>query len=140
YLGMANAGAGYIELAEWQQLNLSIGGSDNSSISLEDLTLVLENARREVEWSSSMVKANYQDIVAIYTGFEPKAYGFIDDRIRGSLSLYLGKTVGELGDIIAKESALTNKVLDLGNQSGFRGLNPGYALGELVVVDGSPDE
>ncbi|MBC8770152.1 phosphoenolpyruvate synthase [Arenibacter sp. BSSL-BM3] len=140
YLGMANAGAGYIELAEWEQLNLSIKGSNTSTMSLGQLTTVLENARREVEWSSSMVKANYQEIVDIYTTFEPKAYGFIDDKIRGSIALYLGQTVGELGDIIAQESALTNKVLDIDNQSGLRGLNPGYALGELVVVSGSPDE
>ena len=140
YLGMANAGAGYIELAEWEQLNLSLKGSSSSTMSLGQLTTVLENARREVEWSSSMVKANYQDIVDIYTGFEPKTYGFIDDRIRGSIALHLGQTVGELGDLIAQESALTNKVMDIDNQSGLRGLNPGYALGELVVVGGSPDE
>ena len=140
YLGMANAGAGYIELAEWEQLNLSIKGSNTTTMSLEQLTAVLENARREVEWSSSMVKANYQEIVDIYTGFEPKAYGFIDDKIRGSIALPLGQTVGELGDIIAQESALTNRVLDIENQSGLHGLNPGYALGELVVVSGSPDD
>ena len=135
YLGMANAGAGYIELVEWQQLNLASKGN-----SLGDLTSTLEHARREVEWSSSMVKANYQEVVDTYTGFEPKAYGYIDDIIRGSIALHLGQAVGDLGDIIAKESALTNKVMDLSNQSGFRGLNAGYALGELVVVNGSPDE
>lgn len=135
YLGMANAGAGYIELGEWQQLNLASKGN-----SLGELIATLEHARREVEWSSSMVKANYQDMVDIYTGFEPKAYGYIDDMIRGSIALHLGKAVGDLGDIIAKESALTNKVMDIDNQSGFRGLNSGYAMGELVVVNGSPDE
>ncbi|MCM4169015.1 hypothetical protein KCTC52924_00221 [Arenibacter antarcticus] len=135
YLGMANAGAGYIELEEWHQLNLA-----SKQNSLGDLSATLEHARREVEWSSSMVKANYQDIVDIYTGFEPKAYGYIDDMIRGSIALYLGKTVGELGDLIARESALTNAIMDIDNQSGFRGLNSGYALGELVVVNGSPDE
>ncbi|GGW30965.1 PEP/pyruvate-binding domain-containing protein [Arenibacter certesii] len=135
YLGMANVGAGYIELQEWQQLNLASKGN-----SLGELTKTWEHARREVEWSSSMVKANYQNIVDIYTGFEPKAYGYIDDKIRGSIALHLGQSVSELGDIIAKESALTNKVMGIDNQSGFRGLNSGYALGELVVVSGSPDE
>ena len=68
------------------------------------------------------------------------AYGFIDDKIRGSVALHLGKAVSDLGDFIAKESSLTNKVLDVPNQSGFRGLNPGYSLGELVVVSGSPED
>lgn len=140
YLGMANAGAGYIELAEWEQLNLSTKGSGSSAISLGQLMAVLDNARREVEWSASMVKAHYQEIVDIYTGFEPKAKGFIDDRIRGSIALHLAQTTGELGDLIAQESALANKVMDMDHQSGVRGLNPGYALGELVVVGGSPDK
>ncbi len=140
YLGMATAGAGYIELDEWDNINLKTPFKEDTSMALGELTNVLENARSLVEWSSSMVKANYQDIVNTYTTFEPKTYGFIDDRIRGSIALYLGKAVGDLGDFIAKESALTNKVLNIPNQSSFRGLNPGYAFGELVVVAGSPDD
>tara|TARA_R110002050_G_scaffold42086_8_gene101681 strand:- start:5209 stop:8115 length:2907 start_codon:yes stop_codon:yes gene_type:complete len=139
YLGLATAGSGYIELSEWDQINLKTPLKGEENISLGELTSVLENARSLVEWSSSMVKSNYQSIVNEYAAFEPKTYGFIDDRIRGSVSLYLGEAVGYLGDFIAKESALTNKVLDIPNQSGFRGLNPGYAFGELVVVSGSPD-
>ncbi|WP_179020246.1 PEP/pyruvate-binding domain-containing protein [Winogradskyella forsetii] len=139
YLGLATAGAGYVEIQEWEQLDLTIKPSPEKTMSLEDLTEILENARRQVEWSSSMVKANYQHTVDEYTAFEPLAYGFIDDKIRGSVALHLGLAVSELGDFIAKESALTNKVLDISNQSGFRGLNPGYAFGELVVVSGSPD-
>ncbi|MGJ8743903.1 PEP/pyruvate-binding domain-containing protein [Polaribacter sp.] len=140
YLGMATAGSGYIELTEWDQINLKTPLVSDGNLSLNELTTVLEDARRLVEWSSSMVKANYQNTTDLYTDFEPKAYGFIDDRIRGSIALYLGESVGLLGDFIAKESALTNKVMDITNQSSFRGLNPGYAFGELVVVDGSPDE
>jgi hypothetical protein len=109
-------------------------------MTLEALTVALENARSIVEWSSSMVKANYQDIVTEYTLFEPNTYGFIDDKIRGSIALYLGQSVGELGDIIAHESQLSNKVMQIANQSSVRGLNPGYAFGELVVVAESPDE
>jgi hypothetical protein len=138
YLGMATAGAGYIEAHEWDELNLNPSKSD--SMTLDALTLTLENARSIVEWSSSMVKANYQDIVNEYNTFEPKSYGFIDDKIRGSIALYLGQAVGELGDVIAKESQLINKVMQIANQSSVRGLNPGYAFGDLVVIDGSPDE
>ncbi len=139
YLGMATTGAGYTELHEWEQLDLTLKPSADSTMTLEALTSVLESARSQVEWSSSMVKANYQHIVDDYSAFEPKSYGFIDDKIRGSIALYLGLSVSTLGDFIAKESALTNKVLDVPNQSGFRGLNPGYAFGELVVVNGLPD-
>ena len=139
-LGTAATGAGYLELWEWEQIASTLSQSGKGQLSLAELTSVLETARGAVEWSAAMVKANYQNIVDTYTGFEPKAYGFIDDRIRGSIALHLGKSVGELGDFIAKESALTNKVMDIPNQSTFRGLNPGYAFGELVVVGGSSED
>ncbi len=139
-LGTAAAGAGYIELWEWKQITNSLSQFEKEQLSLAELTSVLETARGTVEWSAAMVKANYQKIVDTYTGFEPKAYGFIDDRIRGSIALHLGKSVGDLGDFIAKESALTNKVMDIPNQSSFRGLNPGYAFGELVVIGGSSED
>ena len=140
YLGMGTAGSGYIEIWEWQQLKKSLQPRNNDSMTLGELTNLLQSARSEVEWSAAMVKANYSEIVNEYVSFEPKAYSFIDDKIRGSIALHLGKSVGELGDIIASESSLSNKVMQIPNQSTIRGLNPGYAFGELVVVSGSSDE
>lgn len=139
-LATAAAGSGYIELWEWDQVKNTLNHSGIDKLTLAELTQVLETARGVVEWSAAMVKANYEDEVNTYSAFEPLAYGFIDDRIRGSIALHLGKTVGELGDFLSKESALTNKVFDISNQSTVRGLNPGYAFGELVVVSGSPEE
>jgi len=139
-LTTASVGAGYLELWEWEQISGTLSKFNQDDLSLAELTQVLETARAAVEWSAAMVKANYQEVVNVYTAFEPKAYTFIDDRIRGSVALHLGQSVGELGDFIAKESALTNKVMDVANQSTFRGLNPGYAYGELVVVDGSSED
>ncbi|SNR30425.1 Pyruvate phosphate dikinase, PEP/pyruvate binding domain [Maribacter sedimenticola] len=139
-LTTASVGAGYLELWEWEQIAGVLSQYGQEKLSLAELTTILETARAAVEWSAAMVKANYQEVIDVYTTFEPKAYAFIDDRIRGSIALHLGESVGELGNFIAKESALTNKVLDIVNQSTFRGLNPGYAFGELVVVDGSSED
>lgn len=139
-LGTAAAGAGYLELWEWNEVVGTLSQFEKEHLSLAELTAVLETARGIVEWSAAMVKANYQDVVDTYTKFEPKAYGFIDDRIRGSIALYLGMGVGELGDFIARESSLTNTVMDIPNPSSFRGLNPGYAFGELVVIGGSSED
>lgn len=138
-LAMGAAGAGYIELWEWSRLKPHLQPTEKATMPLGQLINILENARRQTEWSAAMVKANYQEVVNQYTGFEPLAYGFIDDRIRGSITLHLGKAVGELGDIIAAESSITNGVMSIDNQSTIRGLNPGYAFGELVVVEGSAD-
>ena len=139
-LAMGTAGTGAIELWEWERVAPILDISDSKTITLGALSKRLETARGIVEWSSAMVKANYQEVVNTYTTFEPKAYSFIDDRIRSSIALQLGKTVGDLGVFIAKESSLSNKVLNLSNQSSIRGLNPGYAFGELVVISGNPDE
>ncbi|MDE3741701.1 PEP/pyruvate-binding domain-containing protein [Maribacter polysaccharolyticus] len=139
YLGTASTGAGYLELWEWEQLEEVLSQSEKESMSLAELTTFMETARGAVEWSAAMVKANYQEVVNMYAQFEPLAYGFIDDRIRGSIALHLGKSVGELGDFMAIESAISNAVMDIPGQSTLRGLNPGYAFGELVVVSGSPE-
>ncbi|AVI49713.1 phosphoenolpyruvate synthase [Pukyongia salina] len=140
HLGMGTTGAGYIELWEWDQIKNTLNYNENKeNITLGELIRVLNTARRQTEWSASMVKAIYGDEVNRYTEFEPLAYGFIDDRIRGSIALHLGKTVSELGDIVAQQSNITNSVLGIPEQSAVRGLNPGYAYGELVVVEGSAD-
>ncbi len=138
-LSMAAAGTGAIELWEWDQVKAVLQPGDSGSLKLAELTQKLEAARGLLEWSTGMVKAVYQEEVNTYNGFEPLTYGFIDDRIRSTVSFQLGKSIGDLGAFIGKESALTNKVMGLKNSSTFRGLNPGYAFGELVVVSGSPE-
>ncbi|NER09094.1 PEP/pyruvate-binding domain-containing protein [Muriicola jejuensis] len=140
HLGLASAASGYMEIWEWEQLVPELSSFDRASQTLEELTFVLERSRSAVEWSTSMFKAHFEEVTELYAGFEPLAHGFIDDRIRGSLVLQLGRAVGELGDYIARESNLVNKVMDLQNQSSVRGLNPGYAMGELVVVEGLTEE
>ncbi|WP_318309110.1 PEP/pyruvate-binding domain-containing protein [Flagellimonas crocea] len=140
YLGMAVTGAGYIEQWEWEQLSGDLTRYEADQLSLAQLTEVLNRARSAVEWSAAMVKANYDTTVKEFVEFEPLAAGFVDDKIRGSVALHLGQSVGELGNLIAEESQLANKVMDVGNQSTIRGLNPGYAFGELVVIGGSSDD
>ncbi|GAA3597613.1 PEP/pyruvate-binding domain-containing protein [Flavivirga amylovorans] len=138
-LTMASAGSGSIELWEWGQVQPILNPASSDKITLGQLNQKLQTARSVVEWSAAMVKATYQDVVNEYSTFEPKAYSFIDDRIRSSIALQLGKAVGDLGVFIAKESAISNSVFSLSNQSSFRGLNPGYAFGELVVISENLD-
>ncbi|QLE00722.1 phosphoenolpyruvate synthase [Galbibacter sp. BG1] len=137
FLAMATAGTGSIELWEWEKIAPILKTNQTNNITLGELSKKLEMARGVVEWSAATVKANYQDVVNTYTAFEPKAYSFIDDRIRSSVALQLGKTLADLGNFVTQESSLSNQVMDLSNQSSFRGLNPGYAYGELVVVPGN---
>nr|WP_235989335.1 PEP/pyruvate-binding domain-containing protein [Psychroserpens algicola] len=133
-------GSGLIEHWEYNAVEHVINDKiTTSEISITDLNTILGTARSVVEWSASMAKANYQETVDRYTKFEPLSYGFIDDRVRSSVALNLGNTVSQLGAFVAKLSNIENKVMTIEKQTAIRGLNPGYAFGTLIVVDGNPD-
>ncbi|GGZ90471.1 PEP/pyruvate-binding domain-containing protein [Algibacter mikhailovii] len=134
------ASTGLIELWEYERIAPTLRQYQKANqLTITNLNEVLTNSRGVVEWSSLMVKANYSEIVETYMTFEPLAYGFIDDRIRSSIALDLGNSVSQLGNFISKKSAINNDVADVKKQATIRGLNPGYAYGELLVVQGSID-
>ena len=139
-LTCASLGSGLLEFWEFDRIEKNFKSAlDNQNITILELNNLLNTSRSIVEWSASLIKANYNEDVINYTNFEPMAYGFIDDRVRNSIALSLGETVSKLGTFVAKVSQINNKVMSIDNQSAIRGLNPGYAFGELVVVDGDPN-
>lgn len=138
YLGKAATGSGFLEI--WEYETQTVATPTDPEIPLVTLNEYFENNRRRVEWGAGMTRAIYGGTVNLFTGFEPKAYGFLDDRIRASILLPLGQSVGQLGDFLAEQAGLSNQLMGLSGQSDARGLNPGYARGELVVVEGFPEE
>lgn len=136
-LAMAAAGAGYLEIWEWEKMETELNPANFTEINIEQLNEFLFVARRIVEWSTGMIRANFGNEIKLFEGFEPMVSGFSDDLIRSSMLLPLGQSIGELGDFITKNSGASNRVFSLENQSQFRGLNPGFAKGELVVADDS---
>ena len=138
-LSYATAGTGLIEVWEWEEAEGILAPIRYTTVSQGELNTMLNTARSVVQWSAAMAKATYDDVAENYTTFEPLASGFIDDRVRSSVALPLGKSVSELGDFISTRSNLENEVMDIADQSAIHGLNPGYAMGELVVVTGNPD-
>lgn len=134
YLSTAATGAGFAERWEWQQAAPALGDMNYRKVWPWMLDEYLDHARRFVEWGTATNRTTYGDVVARYASFEPKAYGFLDDRIRGSVLLPLGNAVGKLGNWVALVGNLNNALLDVPNQGQLRGLNPGYALGRLHVV------
>ena len=136
-LSNAAVGTGLIELWEWEEIDDVIENTEfHKSMALKDMNQYLVTSRGVVEWSTAMVKAVYENEVELYAAFEPKAYQFIDDRIRSSVILDLGDAVSKLGNIITKHASIKNDVLGISDASTVHGLNPGYAYGELVVVEG----
>jgi len=138
-LSMAAAGAGYIEMWEWETIAPLLKPFSETQLSLGELTECLNTARSVVEWSTGMIRANYGKEITLFEGFEPLTSGFADDLIRSSVLLQLGQSVGELGAFLSARSSGANQVFDLANQGYFRGLNSGFAKGVLVVTD-NPEE
>jgi len=139
HLGIASAGCGYIEIWEWEKIKLQIQLPEKNNLSIGELVTWHVDARRLVEWSAGMSRGVYKNVVEQYAGFEPLAYSFFDDKIRSSILLPLGNAVSDLGNAVANRANFSNQVLGISGQSSFRGLNPGYAFGELVVVSGSSE-
>lgn len=138
-LSEALASAGYVENWEWNAIEKELFLSKGATIKAHELLDFLNTGRSQVEWGTGMVNAIYNDVVEKYIAFEPKAYGFYDDRIRSSLLLPLGDAVGNLGALVSSQIGLTSDIAGVKNVSTVRGLNPGYTKGELVVVSGNAE-
>ncbi len=130
----AAVGTGLVEMWEWAALYGELDAPAKPEISLGRLNRYVDRSRSFVEWGAGTVRGAYQDVVALFGGFEPMAYGFYDDKIRSSVLLDLGMAIGRLSDFLAVQANLSNRIMDLSNASTARGLNSGIALGELVVV------
>ena len=137
YTGLVVAGTGLVEEWEWEVIIPELEVSRKANFTLESLLQYLETSRRLVEWGSGMTKGVYQDVVQLYGEIEPLVYGFYDEQIRNSVLLNLGQSVSQLSDFLAKEANFSNQVMGVTNQSSIRGLNPGYAKGKLVVIEGA---
>ena len=136
-LSYATLGSGLVEEWEWQRVPSILEQKElPDTMTLAQLNEFLMASKGIVQWSTAMVKAVYENDVQLFNSFEPKSYQFIDDRIRSSVVLDLGNSVSQLGNIISVHSNIKNDILDINKQSTIKGLNPGYAFGELVVVNG----
>jgi hypothetical protein len=138
-LSQALASAGYTELWEWRQVESVLFTQAGKTMTAKELLNYINTARSQVEWGTGMVNSIYGDVVEQYSAFEPKSYGFYDDRIRSSLLLPLGDAIGELGSLVNRQIGLTSQVAEVKNATSIRGLNAGYTKGTLAVVSGNAE-
>jgi len=131
---------GFLERWEWEQLRDVMQVPTVDTITLQSLNDYSESGRHAVEWGAGMVRTHYMPVINLYRDFEPLASGFYDDRVRSSVLLHLGQAVSRLGDAFSQQAGFSNAVLGIPDQSSIHGLNPGFTVGELVVVDESPDK
>lgn len=138
-LSEAATAFGFLELWEWDQVSRSMEVPSGDPIPLQRLNTFSENGRHALDWATGMIRAHYMPVINLYLDFEPLVAGFFDDRVRSSVLLYLGQAVSKLGDAFSYEAGFSNEVMGIPGQSSIRGLNPGYTVGELVVVTGAPE-
>ncbi|MEZ5032600.1 MAG: PEP/pyruvate-binding domain-containing protein [Saprospiraceae bacterium] len=134
-LAQVAAATGFLERWEWDLASESLRVDTSQAITLGQLQAFTRQAQAVVEWGTGMVRATYGEVVRQYAAFEPLANGYPDDIVRSSVLLPLGQEVAVLAGRYAEAAGLANQVMGIPGANGLRGLNPGYALGELVVVD-----
>lgn len=137
----ASAGAGFLEVWEWETLAPAIEPPAMRRAMLQSkLQERVDHTRRAVGWASGMVTAEYGATVERFAAFEPLAHGFADDMVRRSVLLPWGEVAGQLLDAAANVAGMRNQILHLASPGIARGLNPGYALGTLEVVRGAAED
>lgn len=134
-LSLSAAASGFTEVWEWEELADVLSQNYEGQTNLGELNSFIGAARKQIDWGISRNKSAYEAVINTYKSFEPMVTGFFDAKIRSSVSLKLGDAVGRLSNFIVKTVNLENAALDLNDQGEIQGLNPGYALGELVVVE-----
>jgi hypothetical protein len=140
-LALAAAGCGFLEVWEWERLRpaLDIRLARDEQPLLE-FSKQVRTLQQVVQWSVATIRANYKDVVELFAAFEPISETFYDDRVRSSILLTLGIATSRLADVLARNSGIANEVTGAQGQNLIRGLNPGFAFGELVVVRGTPND
>lgn len=129
----AATGCGYLELWEETMLIPYVTASTQAE-PLARFSERVDMIGRAVNWGTGMVRAVYEPTVSLFASFEPLAHGFVDDRVRGSVLLGLGDVARQLAEALSHLSGRGNQVMALRLGKEARGLNPGFARGELVVV------
>ncbi|MEZ4951475.1 MAG: PEP/pyruvate-binding domain-containing protein [Saprospiraceae bacterium] len=139
YLAKAVTGCGYLEIWEWEMAEFALSVPAEGDWSIHRLNYFYEKGQGVVEWGTNMTKAVFSDVVGLYSTFEPLAFNYYDASIRSGLLLRLGQEISIVNEKLNAISGLENKVPLLNNGGQVRGLNPGFAYGELVVIK-NPEE
>lgn len=140
FLTQASYGLGYIHEWEYEYVLPELTWMVGDAVAIDDLKFFQRAAKKSINWSVSLVNSLFLDEIKRYMGFEPKIKGFIDDAVRSTMLIQLGKTLEEMDAIIKSVTNQKSDILDLKNTGQAYGLNPGIALGELVVISDIPDD
>jgi hypothetical protein len=129
----AAAGCGYLETWEWEAVERFHPSPLENALPFELFRLKAEQLIRTVDWGTAMIQSVYLPEIQRFTRFEPQTAGFTDDRIRSSILLPLGDTLGTLAGMVQHLSGITHQLPDGVLSRHFRGMNAGLAYGVLEI-------
>jgi len=134
YLSQVLNSTGHLFDWEFDQLLFSFTDIPLTEISFERLYAFYRNVTRSINWGSGMIYAEFGDDVDRFSAFEPRADAFMDDRIRSSALLHLGRQASGYNNYIIDKAGWRNSVFGK-NSSAIQGINPGFAKGKIVCVE-----
>lgn len=129
----AAAGCGYLEIWEWEAVERFQPSPQENALPFELFRLKAEQLTRTVDWGTAMIQSVYLPEIQRFSGFEPQTAGFMDDRVRSSILLPLGDTLGILAGMVQHFSGITHQLPDGVPSRHFRGMNAGLAYGVLEI-------
>lgn len=140
YLSDALYGGGYIERWEYEKARDDMDWLAGRTVSLAHMDDYRFASQKLVQWSTQMVQSLYAEPMRLFHEFEPLVDGFTDDKIRSSIILQVGYTVERLNELFNNTALAPSSIMGKENIAGLQGLNPGYARGELVVIDQATED
>lgn len=90
---------------------------------------------RSLDWAAATVRSVFAPTQQRYLAFEPKAVGFLDAVVRGSSLLPQSVQLAYLGADADRVLGASHRVFGRDISQGIRGLNPGFAMQRLEIVD-----
>ena len=89
---------------------------------------------RAPEWARATAAKEFGPAVELYSAFEPKAHGLIDELLRGSPALVVSGRLETLVTDAGRAVGVRHSILGSESGGGIVGLNPGSARGVLAIL------
>lgn len=135
FVGLAMS-AGFLSTREYASIASDLDWLQrNDTLTALDYKTRLDLVAASVDWSVATVNQVFGASAHRYGQVEPKAVGFLDSLIRGSMLLPLANQVDELKRDLNQFLGQSHVVLGERVDQGVAGLNPGVALRPLELLD-----
>lgn len=134
YLAMMSNASGYLHDYEWSEIEGELTAGVGDELDYASLLEVYQTIRKAVLWGGSLLQTTFESDIDKFAIAEPLTHGFIDDRIRSGVLLTLGETASDLQSFLSQKAKWHNDFFGQ-NITAVQGLNPGYSIGQLYVIE-----